>query len=71
MTHRILAHNIVYEGKPYGLSVAEYSDDSVSVRISPYVVETANTVFVPGTVTISVRSGKVVVCKSPRAVSGQ
>ncbi len=49
---RVLAHNIIHEGKEHHLSVAEISDDRGSVKITPFAVETHSTVFVSGTLEI-------------------
>lgn len=47
---RALAQRVVYKGKTYRLSVVDISDGRVVIE--PFVVETASTPFVNGTVTV-------------------
>ena len=62
---KVLAHNIKYKGREYGLSVAEISADGKDVAIQPYVREIAGTVFVNGTVEIGIGDdGKLIFCKN-------
>ncbi|MDE5627457.1 MAG: hypothetical protein K2K40_06880 [Paramuribaculum sp.] len=59
MKHRILAHEIVYGGSRYRLHIAEYDSDTGRLTITPFVEETADTRFYPGTVEVTVTDRKM------------
>ncbi len=49
---RILARKIICEGRTYGLSVVEISDDRRTIEIQPFSEETANTTYYSGTIEV-------------------
>ncbi|MDE6653763.1 MAG: hypothetical protein K2K37_05180 [Muribaculaceae bacterium] len=63
---RILAHDILFDGHHYKLSVAQFADDLSSVVIFPFREEIAHTAFVDGCICILKVGDSFVVKKDGR-----
>lgn len=55
---RFLTNHIIIDGTDRGMSVLELSDDRKRLFIKPFIKETHSTVFIPGTIHISVKDEK-------------
>lgn len=55
----ILAHRMIYQGKEYKMCIAQISSDGNSIVFSPFVKEIPGTVFVSGTVILSIKDGGI------------
>lgn len=55
--NRVLAQRVVYDGRIFRLSVVDISGGRVVIE--PFVVETASTPFVNGTVTVVESGGRL------------
>lgn len=55
----IFAHRLLYNGHQYDMSIAQITDDGLNISISPFVKEVPGTIFVSGTVRISLKDGKI------------
>ncbi|MDE6691912.1 MAG: hypothetical protein K2K05_00840 [Muribaculaceae bacterium] len=65
---RILAHDILFDGHHYKLSVAQFADDLSSVVIFPFREETASTYFLDGTISIRKSEDRYIIERDGRKI---